>query len=165
MLLDLRGIIGVPGERVSFDYEPDLSDVAYGCVLCVRSPSRTAGSVANGAGVLTLTANVDAVLICVCARCLVEFELPVHRDIAVVLTQGGENGDNPDTYLLRGDDVDLDEVIITEFILQTDEVFLCRDDCKGLCPKCGADLNEKPCSCKDEIDPRLAVLGRLLDNE
>ena len=50
-------------------------------------------------------------------------------------------------------------------VLDLDERLLCREDCKGLCDKCGADLNEGPCSCKAEIDPRLAVLGQLLEND
>ena len=42
---------------------------------------------------------------------------------------------------------------------------LCSDDCKGLCFKCGVDLNVEPCRCKPEVDPRLAALAQLLDNE
>ena len=42
---------------------------------------------------------------------------------------------------------------------------LCSEDCKGLCPRCGADLNLGPCSCKKETDPRLAVLAKLLENK
>ena len=57
------------------------------------------------------------------------------------------------------------DVLETSFILNTDSLFLCRDDCKGLCPRCGADLNEGPCGCKPEKDPRLAVLEQLLDNK
>ena len=41
--------------------------------------------------------------------------------------------------------------------------FLCDDDCKGLCPKCGANLNEGPCECKKDIDPRFEALLSLLD--
>ena len=40
---------------------------------------------------------------------------------------------------------------------------LCRDDCRGLCPKCGKNLNEGPCGCTKDGDPRLAVLSRLLE--
>ena len=164
MLLDLREIIGVPGGRVPFDYELDMSDAASGSVISIRQPSRAAGNVANKAGVLTFSANVDAVCECVCARCLKEFEYPVHKQITADLTEGGEGGD-PDGYFLQGDEVDADEIIVTEFILDMDERLLCSEDCAGLCEDCGADLNEGPCSCKTKIDPRLAVLGQLLDNQ
>jgi len=163
MLLDLREIIGVPGGRVPFDYEPDMSDVPFGSIIRVKQPSRAAGNVANNAGVLTFSANVDAVCICVCARCLGEFEHPVHKQIKAYLTEAGE-GENPDGYYLQGDKADINEIIVTEFVLDMDERFLCRDDCAGLCQYCGSDLNEGPCSCKKQVDPRLAVLEQLLDD-
>ena len=163
MLLDLREIIGVPGGRVSFEYEPDLTEAAFGSVVEVKMPSRAAGNVTNNAGVLMFSANVDALCICVCARCLTEFEFPVHKQISAHLTEGGEDGADPDGYYLQGDKVDADEIIISEFILSMDDSIRCREDCAGLCEKCGSDLNNGPCSCKTEVDPRLAVLNQLLD--
>ena len=161
MLLDLREIIGVPGGRVTFEYEPDLSDATLGSVVRVEQPSRAAGNVANRAGALTFSAIVDAMCICACARCLKEFEYPVHQQITAFLTEGGEDGDDPDSYLLQGDMVDVDEIIVTEFILELDQRNLCREDCAGLCGKCGADMNEGPCGCGEEGDPRFAALAQL----
>jgi len=163
MLLDLREIIGVPGGGVSFEYEPDLSEAVTGSIIRVEPPSRAAGNVTNSAGVLTFSATVDATCICVCARCLAEFEYPVHRQISALLTEGGEDGGNPDGYYLQGDKVDADEIIVTELILNMDNRILCREDCAGLCEKCGSDLNDGPCSCKADIDPRLTALSQFTD--
>ena len=163
MLLDIREIIGVPGGIATFDYEPDLSDAAMGSVVRIKKPSRAAGNVVNNAGVLTFSAIADAVCICVCARCLKEFEHTVHQQISAYLTEGGDDGENPDGYFLQGDKVDTDEIIITEFILGLDQRHLCREDCAGLCENCGADLNDGLCSCERGIDPRLAALGKMLD--
>ena len=163
MQLDLREIIGVPGGKISFDFEPDLSEAVIGSVSQIESPARAAGNVTNKAGVLTFSANVDATCICVCARCLKEFKQPVHKQISADLTEGGE-GENPDGYFLQGDKVDAGEIVVTEFILNMDETLLCREDCAGLCQSCGADLNNEPCSCKKEIDPRLEVLSQLLED-
>ena len=165
MLLDLREIIGVPGGLVEFDYEPDLSDAAEGSVVQIIQPTRAAGSVVNRAGALTLSANVDALCLCVCARCLKEFEYPIHQQVSAYLTEGGEDGEDPDSYLLQGDKIDLDEIIITEFVLETTDTILCDADCAGLCEKCGFDLNEGPCDCDDDIDPRLSILKQFLDDE
>ena len=162
MLLDLREIIGVPGERVRFDYEPDLSDAAsFGSVIGVKAPVRAAGNVVNSAGALAFSADVDAVLLCVCARCLREFEYPVHKRILAYLAEG--ESENPKVYSLQGDKADVGEIILTEFVLALDQRILCREDCAGLCEKCGSDLNDGPCSCKAETDPRFAVLGQLLE--
>ena len=166
MRLDLHDIIGVPGTRVSFDCETDLSDAAGGSVLSVARPARVSGYVKNTAGVLEFSAAVDAVLICECARCLGEFERAVHHEISATLSDDVPDADSEsEHYPLDGDFVDVDEIIVTDFLLGMDERFLCREDCLGLCPNCGADLNEGPCSCKAPIDPRLAALGQLLDNE
>jgi len=163
MLLDLREIIGVPGGRVSFEFEPDMTECGFGSIVRVCRP-RAAGNVKNTAGVLTFSATVDAICHCVCARCLKEFDYPVHKLITADLTEGGE-GENPDGYFLQGDKIDAGEIINTEFILDMDERLLCQDDCAGLCEDCGSDLNNEPCSCNKKIDPRLAVLGQLLDDE
>jgi len=162
MLLDLREIIGVPGGKVLFDFEPDMSEAVGGSIIEIIKPTRAAGSVTNSAGVLTFSANADVTCKCICARCLKEFELPVHKHITADLTEGGE-GENPDGYFLQGDTVDADEIVVTEFILDMDDTILCTDDCKGICQNCGIDLNKESCKCKKEIDPRLAILSQLLD--
>jgi len=164
MLLDLREIIGVPGGKVSFDFEPDMSNAADGSVSRIKESARAAGNVTNSAGVLTFSANVDAICVCICARCLKEFEHPVHRRISANLTEGGE-GENPDGYFLQGDKVDANEIVVTEFILNMEDTVLCSEDCAGLCQNCGSDLNNEPCTCEKEIDPRLAILSQLLSDE
>ena len=76
-----------------------------------------------------------------------------------------ENEENDDILLLNGTELDLDEAVSTAFILAMDTKNLCSDDCKGLCAKCGADLNLGPCGCGPDVDPRLAALAQLLDKE
>ena len=61
--------------------------------------------------------------------------------------------------------VDVEDLARTAFILGMDTKTLCSEDCKGLCARCGADLNLGPCSCKKEVDPRLAALAKLLENK
>jgi len=163
MLLDLRQIIEQPGGKVSFDYEPDMKDIINGSIIRAKKPVKATGKVTNSAGVLTFSADTDAVYICSCARCLKEFELPVQKFISVNLTEGGI-GENPDGYFLQGDKIDADEIIVTELILNMDDRLLCSDECAGLCQKCGADLNKGKCNCKKDIDPRLEILSQLLED-
>ncbi|MDR3277290.1 MAG: DUF177 domain-containing protein [Oscillospiraceae bacterium] len=164
MLLDLREIIGVPGGILRFDYAPELSEAAFGSVTAVSESASAVGNVKNAAGALTFTAAVDAAFTCVCSRCLKEFELPVHRQISVHLTEDEEAGDAPGMFFISGDRLDADEVIVTDFILNAEQSLLCKDDCRGLCEKCGSDLNAGVCACETETDPRLAVLEQLLED-
>ena len=62
----------------------------------------------------------------------------------------------------EGDAVDLDELVREQILLALPTRHLCREDCKGLCQKCGADLNAGDCSCgRGEVDPRWAALADL----
>lgn len=163
MQLNLREIIDVPGGSVPFDYELDLSGLESGSVLSVSGPAKVSGRVVNRAGVLMAEGVLRADVICVCARCLREFSQ--HQEIAInaFLAEELQNEDSDDTYLLEGDYADLDEIANTAFVLSTEQRLLCREDCRGLCSKCGKDLNDGPCECREDQDPRLAVLGQLLE--
>ena len=88
-------------------------------------------------------------------------EIPLDIPLATEL----QDEDSPDYFLLEGDELDLCDLLETSFILNLESRFLCREDCRGLCPRCGADLNLGPCGCKREKDPRLAVLEQLLDDK
>ena len=83
-------------------------------------------------------------------------------EVDVVLAEE-DSSDSPELFVLKGDELDLDEVLSTCFILDMETKFLCKEDCKGLCPSCGKNLNLGPCGCRKEIDPRFAVLEQLLD--
>jgi uncharacterized protein len=89
----------------------------------------------------------------------------VHQHIETTIIEREQDEEDSDKFSLQGDFVDVDEIISTDFILDIEERILCREDCKGLCEKCGADLNESPCACKPEVDPRFAILGTLFDND
>ena len=59
----------------------------------------------------------------------------------------------------------MEDIIRTVFVLNMDSKLLCKDDCKGLCCRCGKNLNEEACTCQKEIDPRLAALKQLLEKK
>ena len=120
------------------------------------------GRVYNEAGVLRLEGELTAEMICICDRCGCEFESVKVTPLDAVIVE--ENtGDDPELFTLEGDGIDLSEVLETCFILDMETKFLCREDCKGLCPTCGKNLNLGPCGCRKQIDPRFAVLEQLLD--
>ena len=165
MRLNLHEIINIPGGSIPFSYELDLAGLTFEGIKAMTSPVPVTGQVENIAGVLTLTADTAVDLVCVCARCLQEFSMQKPLHVEAVLADEAQDEDNPDIFLLDGDYIDVDEVMITAFVLNMDQRFLCREDCKGLCEKCGKNLNDGPCDCKAEKDPRLAILSQLLENE
>ena len=80
-----------------------------------------------------------------------------------VVRQEKQDMENDDIVLLDHDEVDLADLAGTAFILDMDTKTLCSEDCKGLCPGCGVNLNYEKCRCKKEVDPRLAALAKLLE--
>lgn len=110
-----------------------------------------------------LSAHVRAI----CARCAEEFDSPSRREFRFVLAPQvvGEKGSGDlsaedlefSTY--TGDEVELSPLIREQLLLALPTKPLCRDDCRGLCPVCGANRNLTACQCSTAVpDPRLAVL-------
>ena len=162
MRLNLREVVASPGSKKEFDYELDLSDMDFSGARCA-APVRVIGNVSNTAGILTMHARILYTLRCVCGRCAAEFTRSEEKTFEANLADSPEDKEDPDYFPIDGDEIDLDEIITTLFVLDMDSVFLCKEDCKGLCPACGANLNEGQCSCRKAVDPRLAVLEQLLD--
>ena len=165
MRLDVKSILRNPEKRIPFQFEMDLSDMDFSgrCPIC--RPVLVEGEVYSSADVLHLTLTADTVLDAMCDRCGKEFTQEKKVTYDCVLSDELQDESNVDIVPLENDTVDADELARTAFILEMDTKTLCSEDCKGLCSRCGADLNLGPCSCKKEVDPRLAALAKLLENK
>ena len=165
MLLDLSKIIDSPGATVPFSVSIDLSDLRYGTCNPVDQPVEASGSVRNTAGVLVMTGEIFTTIHGVCDRCATDFAQDVDLPIDVVLVTELSNEENEDEWVfpLEGDSANLEDIVRTVFVLNMDSKLLCKPDCKGICCKCGRNLNHEACSCQKELDPRFAALRQLLD--
>ena len=165
MLLDLSKIIDNPGASVPFSASVDLSDLCYGVSHPVTEPVLAEGTVRNTAGVLVMTGSVSTCIHGICDRCAAEFDRDVEIPIDVVLVTELSNEENEDEWVfpLEGDSANLEDIVRTVFVLNLDSKLLCKEDCKGLCCRCGKNLNDGPCSCQKELDPRFAALKQLLE--
>jgi uncharacterized protein len=116
---------------------------------------------------------VDLTLKLSCNRCLKEFEQPTrvtfeeqfYPTVDVVTGLPLAPFDQEEIFPIDAHhEIDLTEAIRQNMLTALPMVTLCREDCKGLCAQCGHDLNLGPCECKPEIDARLSVLEKLLQN-
>jgi uncharacterized protein len=102
-----------------------------------------------------------------CRRCLAEVETPVAEDVHLLFAESGgeeeEELDDPDVYLIEARDhqLDLRPAMREQWLLAVPALVTCREDCKGLCVTCGADLNLGACDCAPEHDPRWEALRPL----
>lgn len=166
MELDLKRIAVTDGAAIPFSYDADLTQEEMNGEYPFRTPVHIEGKVQNHLGVLKLHATANALYETRCARCLA----PVKKDLGatcdMILSGDAQSDDRDDIYLLESDSIELNDIVIPTLLLEVDFAYYCKPDCKGLCPKCGKDLNEGPCGCDGrEIDSRLAVLQKLLDKE
>ena len=117
---------------------------------------------------MSLTAKAVLEYTAECARCLRSVESTLELDFEKTAAVEGtlENEDNDDYIIIRDGTIDIDEPLTQELLLGLPFRHLCSEECKGLCPKCGKDLNEGDCGCdRKSIDPRLEVLKQLLDKQ
>ena len=165
MLLGLSKIMDMPGAIVPFSTSVDLSDLQYGNSYPVTEPVTAEGQVRNTAGVLVMTGSIQTTIHGICDRCATEFDREIEFPLDVVLVTELANEENEDEWVfpLEGDSADLDDIVRTVFVLNLDSKLLCKEDCQGLCCRCGKNLNDGPCGCQKELDPRFAALKQLLE--
>lgn len=168
MLLDLQPVLNGSRDSVSFD---ELIDLSYLELIRgeypLKKPVRVWGevlgmSVALGLH-LKLILNIEAEVFTICGRCNKELcrELTVQNKYYIVRnSEAEETGEEKDDVIvLSGNQLELDDYIRDNLIVNVPMRYLCKDDCKGLCPICGNDLNIKECGChRETIDPRLEAL-------
>ena len=165
MRLDLREVIHTPGAVKAFAFPLDLSQLEFYGRFPIIRPVEVEGRVVNHAGALTLEGTARSRLELACDRCGQPFSRDKTVSLNALLSPDGEEGEDGELIPLENGQLDLDEAAATAFVLGMDTKNLCSDDCKGLCAKCGANLNREPCRCRPEVDPRLAALAQLLDDE
>ena len=78
-----------------------------------------------------------------------------------------QDEDNDEYVIVKNGFLDIDRELVEDLLLEFPPKLLCKEECKGLCSKCGKNLNFEACDCpkKKEIDPRLAILQKLLEND
>ncbi len=165
MRLALTQIMHTPGASLPFSDSVDLSDLQYGTCYPVSESVCIEGTVRNTADVLVMKGQITTRVHGVCDRCASEFSRDVEIPVDVVLVEELSNEDNEDegVFALDAEAADLDEIVRTVFVLNFDAKLLCKPDCKGLCCRCGKNLNHEECTCEKELDPRFAALRQLLN--
>jgi uncharacterized protein len=124
------------------------------------------GTISNGGDVLLLHAELVATVRRQCARCLKDFTAQTHAVVDERFYPADAENLPEDAPTYQFEVVDISEALREGLLLAEPVKVLCKPDCKGLCPKCGADLNVEECRCdKRSVDPRLAVLEALLQKK
>ncbi len=163
MKIDVRSFFEIVGEREEFEFSLDMSEVEIWSHKPITSPVIVKGVLQNRSSIVTLAYKASVKLQTFCDRCLENFEKSVDYSFEYTLVKELQDSDMEGYILVEGDSLDLGELCMSDVVLNLPLKFLCKDDCKGICSICGKNLNQSQCDClKQEIDPRLAALKKLL---
>lgn len=118
----------------------------------------------KGKRVLSIEGQGELVLAVPCARCLmpvdVVFPLQFEREVDMKLTEEERLEALDECDYIRETSLDMEQLIYNEILVNWPIRVLCKDDCKGICSRCGANLNFETCDCDTaELDPRMAVIS------
>jgi len=153
-----RGPVDTPAELA-----PDDS-LFQGLGFALAGPVRVGGRLqATGEGRFYWHGMLAAQIATECRRCLTPVNAPVAAEIGALFSEDAQAADDPDAYALPPNamEVDLRPAVREELALAVPAWVVCREDCRGLCPRCGKDLNAGPCGCDPTPDLRWQALADL----
>ena len=172
-LFDVSGITGGVGlaETVVGRYYPEkvlLGSVEYEIPGGVSFEA----TLSNVGDAIVLTGRASAAVLGTCTRCLGFARVEIDTELEGYFTLSEDSdvtGMEDDEYELVPEDgmIDLSEAVLSSVLVEIPLLFLCDEDCKGLCPRCGCNLNESECGCSelpDKSNP-FYVLKDLLNDQ
>lgn len=148
MKIDLRRIFNISGAVQDFEYEIPMSELSGLKGYCFSGPVNVSGRFYNRADVVHMNYSVRFTLNIVCDRCLKELQREYTYDFEHIVVNS-VNKDNDDFIITDNYRVDVNEIALSDLLLELPTKLLCRDECRGLCVKCGCDLNESECNCQN----------------
>lgn len=153
MILQLKQLFEIDGQTLDINESvspAELQDTPL--YEAFAAPVEISGRVRNRAGVVTLEYTVKILLHRTCDRCLEAFDREYAYDFSHTLTRSLANGDDEyEDYIVCPDNtLDMNELAVTDLLLELPTKILCKEDCAGLCIKCGRNLNDGACDCKED---------------
>ena len=161
MKVNISCILKALSSSIEINDSINVQMISYNCEdIPVNSPVEVSAILTNVGDHLALEGSFKADLTLKCSRCLESFNYILESDFDEELSN---NIDNKEAIYFEGDSLDLNHIIVSNVVLSLPMKFICRENCKGLCPNCGKNINFEDCNCKIEsLDPRLAVLKNYL---
>ena len=162
MTINVLEAIKSQGVVFSASFEERLHDFSYiGSTYRYALPVELRTDYMYSGKHLIFTGSFKTSLAVQCSRCLTRVVYPVELPFEETFSKT-----DPESYEITGETVSLDRMVEDNILLNLPAKFLCKEDCKGLCPECGADLNKQSCGCIGRLAGKsnpFAVLQKLLD--
>lgn len=168
MKINISSVLKNDGSSMQIDFCKELSGFETVTVdVLPDGPVKFEGTIENNKGLLVLKGTVSTRFRALCGRCLSEVKDLISLNVYEEL-QNIESDTDEYTYTYSGDELDLGAILFDYISLNMPMKVLCSQECRGICPSCGVNLNEEICRCdnEDDINPELSKLkGFFLRNE
>jgi uncharacterized protein len=165
MKIDVSDILKTEGASLDIKFEGPLEDLnSIGIDFKFNDSVNFIGRVVNISGILRLTGKMRVSYSTLCFRCLKEvnghLNIAVYENFVTV-----DKAEDLEAYTFEGNFIEIDRMLVDNIILNIPMKQVCSQACKGLCQRCGSNLNEKSCDCKnDDINPNMEALKNYFKN-
>lgn len=159
--------------REQLEIEPEQIE---GSSVLALSPVECRGTLSHVDDGILLQGELRYHQTMACDRCLESASLPVDEIFHLLLVPAADEAEvvaelelesqDLDVVAIEGEEIDTDPLVVEQVRLNVPMKPLCSEDCKGLCPHCGSNLNEGSCHCQaTDVDPRWAALAALREGD
>ncbi len=159
MIIDLKTVLLAP-RRFEFTLQPEWwkGDQENDQIMGLDGPLKVEINIAKAGSKYVLDGRLSGRLIIKCDRCLEQYGSDLESDFRLFLAVGPSGTGQTELELLEddmgidflsGNEIDLEEVVKAQIYLSLPMKCLCRENCLGLCPVCGANLNIETCGCQE----------------
>ncbi|MCD8049994.1 MAG: DUF177 domain-containing protein [Clostridia bacterium] len=165
MKINIGSVINYDGAslEISGEYKVDPFEF-FGSEYAFEKPLSVTGLIKNIGGALKINLNITGEYRTLCDRCACEITNTVQNSTEENVTENADDFDS-EMFSLSGFVLDISGALDTLLITALPMTHLCKEDCRGLCPKCGANLNLTECNCDTtRYDPRFAIFRKLSEN-
>lgn len=171
MLINLAELLTNEGKvkEVIADFGPEVFSTKIGDYEIVnKKPIKFILTTVDKKTIL-VEAKVELSLIIPCDRCLEsvikDFNIKINREVNMAVTVLPNEDELDEANFMSGNNLDVDKLVHGEILLSLPMKVLCDDNCKGICNRCGANLNHGTCDCDvTDLDPRMAVIRDIFKN-
>ena len=163
MVLNIAPLTRFEQSAVSFVLQQPLSLDYKGNTAYFKEPASIEGEITIlGEGLFQASGNIKAVCVTPCDCCLEEAEQALEITFS---ERYSRLEDQQDVYTFTGDTIDLSQMVEENVLLHMPMRILCKEDCRGLCPLCGTNLNYNQCNCVQQSVGAFDKLKSLMDEE
>lgn len=164
MVLNLKDVFLNDGEKVKAQFEVELKSISLDGIYPFDSDAKVTAVAENKLGFVSLRLDTEFIYNRPCDRCGEAMNKELEFSFDHRLVAGLSDSEDDDYIEVPDFELELDDLVVSDILLELPGKYLCSEDCQGLCPDCGCNLNHSECTCsKGNVDPRLEILKQLID--